>query len=63
MAFRRTSIAGLDQIGAPDGPHNCVPTLFFVVGLASSEIVYVFQSYCPVAALSATRLPRNLQHS
>jgi len=38
-ALRRTSITGLDQIGAPDGPHICVPTLFFFVGCACSAIV------------------------
>jgi hypothetical protein len=39
-----------------------VPTAFFFVGLGSS-IVYVFQTCLPVAASSATTLPRNLQHS
>jgi hypothetical protein len=29
---------GLLQIGPPEGPHSCVPTLFFVVGLAGSMV-------------------------
>ena len=37
-------------MGAPDGPHSCVPALFFFVGRASSAIVYVFQICAPVAA-------------
>ena len=56
-------MAGLLQTPAPDGPHSCVPTAFFVVGFASSAIVYVFQIWPPVAASSALTLPRNLQHS
>src|SRR6478672_2825327 len=55
-------MAGADQMGAPDGPHICVPALFFFVGRASS-MVYVFQICAPVAAFSATRLPRKWQHS
>src|SRR5262245_33999751 len=55
-------MAGADQIGAPEGPHICVPVLFFVVGRASA-MVYVFQTCAPVVALSATRLPRKRQHS
>src|ERR1044072_4364799 len=62
-AFRFTSIVGDDHTPAPDGPHNCVPTEFFRTGFASSEIVYDFQIRFPVAASSAVRLPRNLQHS
>ena len=50
-------------MGTPDGPHNCVPILFFFVGRGLVGIVYVFQICSPVAAFSATRLPRNRQHS
>ncbi len=51
-------MAGLVHTGAPDGPHSCVPTLFFVVGAGSSGIVNVFQICLPVAPSSATTLPR-----
>jgi hypothetical protein len=57
------STVGDDQTPPPDGPHRVVPTEFFPIGLASALIVYVFQSSDPVAASSATRLPRNVQHS
>ena len=55
-------MAGLLQTPAPDGPHSCVPMAFFLVGRASSAIVYVFQICFPVAASSADTLPRKRQH-
>jgi hypothetical protein len=61
--LRCASIAGLLHTPAPDGPHICVPIAFFVVGFASSAIMYDFQIGRPVSALSADTLPRNLQHS
>ena len=54
---------GLLQMGAPEGPHSCVPTLFFLVYARSSGMVYVFQICLPVEASSATMLPRKRQHS
>ena len=40
------SIAGLLQTAAPDGPHNCVPIVFFIVGNGTSGMVYVCQMFC-----------------
>src|SRR5262245_18029972 len=60
---RFESIVGADQMPAPDGPHRVVPLAFFPIGFASFAIVYVFHTSDPVAASSAIRLPRNVQHS
>ena len=57
-----SSIVGDDQTAAPDGPNSCVPTLFVRVGFGASGITYVFHTTSPVAASSATTLPRNVQH-
>ena len=61
--WRFGSIAGDDQMPAPDGPHRVVPLAFLPTGFASALIVYVFHTSDPVAASSATRLPRKVQHS
>ena len=45
------SSAGVDQTPLPDGPHSCVPALFFVVGLGASASVNVFQSWRPLAGI------------
>ena len=63
MRFRSGSSAGVDQTDAPEGPQSCVPALLFLVRRAVSGIVNVFQTWRPVAASSATMLPRNVQHS
>ena len=42
---------GLVQIGAPEGPHNCVPERFFFLGKDSSAIMYVFQICLPSAGV------------
>ena len=55
-------MAGVPQIGAPDGPHSLRAAAFFFVGFGLVH-EYVFHTRWPVAASSATRLPRNLQHS
>src|SRR5579862_7943872 len=57
------STVGDDHIPAPDGPHSCTPCEFFRTGAAGSAMVYVFHITLPLAASSAERLPRNLQHS
>src|SRR5665213_1742230 len=61
--WRLTSIVGDDQIAAPAGPQRVVPELLWPMGFDSSGLVYVFQRTAPVAAFSASRLPRNVQHS
>src|SRR5262249_37506277 len=48
---------------APDGPHLVAPFELLPIGFASAAIVYVFHNNAPVDASSATRLPRNVQHS
>ena len=48
-----TSVAG----------HRVEPLGFLPIGLASEAMVYVFHTSDPVAASTATRLPRNVQHS
>src|SRR5688572_24367711 len=58
---RLTSIVGVFQMAPPAGPYSCVPMLFFAVGTGVSATVYVFQIRRPVAASSATTLPRNEQ--
>src|SRR5215469_3335898 len=58
-----TSTVGDDQMPAPAGPHSCTPWLFLRVGLSSSVMVLLFHSTLPVAASSAARMPRTLQHS
>jgi hypothetical protein len=40
-----------------------VPRAVFVVRCGACEIVFVFQICFPLAASSATTLPRNVQHS
>jgi hypothetical protein len=57
-----SSIVGDDQMAAPDGPKSCIPALFFCVGCGVSGMTYVFHATSPVAASSATTLPRNVQH-
>ena len=61
MAFRDSSIVGEAQSPAPDGAKSWTPREFFRVGFGSSGMMYVFQICLPVSALSATRLPRNVQ--
>src|SRR5438552_4043024 len=56
-------MVGDDQTPPPDGPQRVDPPAFFPIGFASAAIVNVFQTSAPVAASSATRLPRNVQHS
>src|SRR5439155_1367328 len=63
MTRRFGSIVGDDQMPAPDGPQRVVPLAFLPIGFASAPMVYVFHSSEPVDASSATRLPRNVQHS
>src|SRR5215510_5805052 len=58
-----TSTVGDDQMPAPAGPHSCTPLLFLRVGLSSPVMVLLFHSTSPVAASSAARVPRSLQHS
>src|SRR2546429_9964832 len=50
-------------MATPDGPHVFVPALFCPVTFGSSRTRYVLQMRLPVAASSATTLPRNVQHS
>src|SRR5260370_40798122 len=50
-------------MAAPAGPQSCVPVELFWYGLAGSGRGKVFQICLPLAPSSATRLPRNLQHS
>ena len=57
------SIAGVDQIGAPEGPYISTPAeLLRPSGLASS-IVCAIHSTLPVAASTAETAPWSLQHS
>ncbi len=49
-------------MAAPEGPYISVPAEFFLVTEGGSGMVYVFQICFPVAASSAARLPRNVQH-
>ena len=63
MTRRLGSIVGDDQMPAPDGPQRVVPLAFFPIGFASVAIVNVFHTSAPLATSSATRLPRNVQHS
>jgi hypothetical protein len=56
-------MVGDDQTEAPEGPRSCMPTEFLLVGCGASAIVYDFQIGRPVAASSATTLPRKVQHS
>jgi hypothetical protein len=63
MARRFGSMVGDDQTPAPDGPQRVVPLAFLPIGFASAPMVKVFQISAPLPASSATRLPRNVQHS
>ena len=56
-------MVGVDQMPAPEGPICCFPAAFLRTGFGVSAIVNVCQSFLPVAASSATTLPRNVQHS
>src|SRR5262245_40619145 len=60
--FWRSSV-GEDQTATPEGPQVFVPALFCPLGFAASETKYAFQICFPLAASSATTLPRKLQHS
>ena len=57
------SIVGADQTAAPAGPMTAVPALFFPTGPGTSGMRYDFQTMLPVAASSATTLPRNVQQA
>ena len=46
----------------PAGPHKSTPFELLRVTLGVSGMVYVFQICLPVAASSATTLPRKVQH-
>src|SRR5436190_14820745 len=59
---RPGSMVGDDQTAAPAVFHNCVPAAFRPASCGGSGMVYVFQSWAPVAASSATTLPRKVQH-
>src|SRR5437867_11989 len=48
---------------APECPQRVVPIECLTIGFASAPIVYVCRSSEPLDASSATRLPRNVQHS
>src|SRR5438093_1339349 len=50
-------------MATPDGPQVFAPALFCPVTFGSSRTVYDLQIRAPVLASSATRLPRNVQHS
>src|SRR6186713_1603080 len=55
-------MAAAVQIGAPEGPYCCVPTLLTVVGFASSIVWYTHRR-SPLLAFSATTAPWLVQHS
>src|ERR1700730_12719983 len=55
------SIVGADHQAAPAGPKSCMPALFLPRGDGASGIVKVCHTRSPVAASSATTLPRNVQ--
>src|SRR5260370_4231951 len=63
MILFLASMVGADQMLAPDGPQFCTPAAVLVVGFGSSVMVKVFQIFFPVTASSATRAPREEQHS
>ena len=62
MTWRRTSIVGADQIAPPAGPDICAPAVLILYGRGSASMEWLFQSTLPLAASSATTLPRNVQH-
>src|SRR5262245_18561320 len=55
-------MVGADHTDAPAGPHSCTPSWFLRVRLGFCGMVYACQSFLPVAASSATTLPRKVQH-
>src|SRR6476660_2047719 len=60
--LRLVSMVGADQMPTPDGPHSVDPVAVFPSGCAGGTVKYC-QATAPVCASSATRLPRNVQHS
>jgi len=62
VTYRRprfVSIVGLDQMGAPEGPHCSAPALSYLFSWVRHCVV--FQTTEPSPTRSAVRLPRNVQ--
>jgi len=55
-------MVGVDQTAAPDGPRTSAPDGLVPLTFGSSSTVYVCHKRRPVAASSATTLPRKVQH-
>ena len=54
---------GLDQVGAPEGASTRVPFAVRLTSFGSSGMVKCSHTVLPVAASTATSLPRKVQHS